>query len=515
MWSELLSPASNDFDFNSSQTEFKFELIIRSEENAEWQDIMDMDVHTRDSIVCGLITEYQGASKYLDDRWNPAQSTQTVICRVNSRKERLNLDILSQNVPPNLDSGDEATHVVVGVNYGAETYCVLVQDLEEGSDASNDARHRADEDLSQLASVMMKALKDRQDWTEFKEQFERMQGSRRINRPYCHLYSDFPTETLVECSVYKAYRHCLQLFMEMESNSQDCIPIAVYLCPLKLVGPQPVTPFKAESFRPSISDYVEDCLTLWNRFKRISAQAKAFRIESNLKIYNFSQLPLREFEKAVDGFQDLFRKSLKTAVVEARKSNYSSQWFQKVERVVDILQDHNLFSPVKLERQWLAFKMEELKIAKRMASVKEVVFMPNINQILEEIAKLSFVPKKYVLVLIVPCVSGWTSGYVYAMNGYLRSNQTLIMTCNDYDYYDNELPWFIRIDENRKVLAEIELLFSRVAENKDLAKQVQLYITFGNRGDPSRCRYSVYDEAGHLLKDDLDTFPGFPPWRFQ
>lgn len=513
----MLDPTSGAFDFNSIQTNLKFEAIVSctDSEGGQWNHMKSFDVHTRDSIVCGLIAEYQGASKYLEDRFNPANSTQTLNCRVNSKKERLNLDILSQKAAPILDSGD-ATHVVVGINHGAETYCVLVRNLEEGSDADRNARGRAVKELSELASRMMTALKARQDWADFEEQFQGM-----MDQISCRLYSDFPTQFVGECSVYQAYRHCLQLIMEMESNQtiymlEDCqdVPLTVYLCPLELLGPQPVIPLTPEykSFRPNISDYVEECLVVWISLKAISAQANALRVESNAKIYTFSRLSLRQFEKLVEEYQELFRKSLKSAVVKSRKSNDTSKWYQaekEAKSVIEIIQSHDLFSTDKLEVQWLSFKNEELRIAKRMASVEEVAFMPSLNQVVEEISK----SKKYALVLIVPPVDGWTNGYVYAMKRYLKDHKTLTMTYEDYDYYDDELPWYIKTKEKKRVIEQIDDLFIRVLRNKNNAKQVQLYITFGNSGDPLCCRYSVY-EAGNLLKDNLNSFPGFPPWRF-
>lgn len=56
----------------------------------------------------------------------------------------------------------------------------------------------------------------------------------------------------------------------------------------------------------------------------------------------------------------------------------------------------------------------------KMASVKEVAFMPSLIQVIEEIST----SKKYALVLIVPPVDGWTNGYV---KHYLKDHTNIIL----------------------------------------------------------------------------------------
>jgi hypothetical protein len=58
-------------------------------------------------------------------RSHSAQSTRTAICRVNFRKDRLNLGALLQNVASTLYSVED-THIVVEVNYGAEIIIIIV-----------------------------------------------------------------------------------------------------------------------------------------------------------------------------------------------------------------------------------------------------------------------------------------------------------------------------------------------------------------------------------------------------
>ena len=186
---------------------------------------MRLDEHMQASIVAGLVDKSRGASNYLSEKPNPMQVTRVLVCRTKSRKEWLDLaTVLEHNasrIPQPHEDGSEdvklpsATHVVIGVTYGAESYCVLVHDL--GADAfDQDAREEAEEMLSSLAMKMADALQENQDAAEFKEQFSK--DEKRISRLKCRLYSDFQAQAVREFGVFEVYKHCRK-FMDLIRKS--------------------------------------------------------------------------------------------------------------------------------------------------------------------------------------------------------------------------------------------------------------------------------------------------------
>ena len=90
---------------------------------------MELDSHLWASHFAGLIGHVSGASKYLKAPTNLAEVTHTLDCCFLSKKEYLDVaNLISQGVSQFPVS--EATHVVVGITYGAKAYCVLTQEVD-------------------------------------------------------------------------------------------------------------------------------------------------------------------------------------------------------------------------------------------------------------------------------------------------------------------------------------------------------------------------------------------------
>nr|CAH0108576.1 unnamed protein product [Daphnia galeata] len=121
-----------------------------STRNHKWEEL---DEHLQVSIVTGLIeNEYRGASNYLNDRPDKQQITWTILFRAKTRKEmfkRLPVEWLidpSNDDNVNNKENSDATHIVAGIVYGAEAYCVLSWELN-GEEEDQDVREEARESL--------------------------------------------------------------------------------------------------------------------------------------------------------------------------------------------------------------------------------------------------------------------------------------------------------------------------------------------------------------------------------
>ena len=141
---------------------------------------MNLDEHSQASVVANLIEEYCGATLYLNDRWKETQATRTLICRIQTGKKFLDMATLMKNEAPyfptdekeikKLIKSSEATHVVVGLIYGYESYCVIAKDLD---DDQEDTRKEEEERLSELATQFVNGLEDCVDPSDFQLQFDK------------------------------------------------------------------------------------------------------------------------------------------------------------------------------------------------------------------------------------------------------------------------------------------------------------------------------------------------------
>lgn len=328
---------------------------------------MGLDDHLQASIVTGLINKFSGASNYLNDPSSPSQVTQTLVCRTKSRKERLDLQNLLQQSPLRLpDSMDaemelpKATHVVVGIVYGAEAYCVLSQDLGISHEADEEAHEEAEENLGKLATKLENSLGDIDFDTQspdFKEQFTKEEKA-QLTRLKCRFYSDLQSSAVRECNVIEVYTHCLKMIRQIKEdveNKSKAIPITVLLCPVKFILKLSDERLRrAFEFRDVDSEVTARMCRNWLQLEEIRNKAEAIRASSSAKKIN--RASLKSFLDVLNEYKHLLRESLKNGVIRSRESDDGDD--DEVERVNSIAESHGLFKPIRLER-WLRFKVSD------------------------------------------------------------------------------------------------------------------------------------------------------------
>ena len=482
-----------------------------------WQH-MDLDKHLAVSVVAGLIDNYVGASNYLNERPNPSQANQTLICRAKTKEERLDLQFLLCQEPPCIPrdgpgkrQGIKATHVVVGVDYGAEAYCVLTENLDGIGEY---ARARAERKLWEMTTKMKNGLEDGQDITEFQEKFDQDEKQRLNCLLNCRLYADFQSQSVRECDVFDAYKNCLKL-VENTRKTGAAVPIAVLLCPLEDAIDLEDT-FEREFEYAELEDQIADNLCLsWTILEDIVARADALMDSFQI----LSLCPLREFKHAILNFQHLMRESLKDGVVKARDDE-RYDCGDVAARVAGIVEIHTLFRPSRLER-WLEYKETEMEMVSKMVNLNGINFVSSQDQLEREMAE-SF-DKKFTLVLNVPPMDDKSNRILESMTYYFERNSTLEAdtkikydsdTYDIYDDYDEEyrlkmeekIPWHMIQQKRKQFLDKIRELVRHVERNKELKNHVMFSITISNKFGG---RYSVYED-GELLKGNLIKLP-VPP----
>ena len=179
----------------------------------KWEH-MGLSKHLQVSVMAGLFDKYNGASNYINDRPSPSHVTKTFACRTKTREQHLDVNILARQKIPPLEEKMQATHVVVGVFYGAEAYCVFTHDL----DGKKESQPEIEENLSVLVDKWNDSLKESQDLYQFKEKFSK-EEKQLLQLTKCRLYSDLQTEAVRECSVFDAYKQCL-IFIDRVQHSR-------------------------------------------------------------------------------------------------------------------------------------------------------------------------------------------------------------------------------------------------------------------------------------------------------
>ena len=472
-----------------SKDKYEVKLSLVDTDSNKWEEHMSLDEHTQSTVLADLIGNYCGASRYLEDTWKPTEITRTLVCRLKSQKKTLNLQKLICK-EDQVQFNPEATHVVVGITYGADAYCVLSQNLDE--EAIKNYR-KVTENLSNSAIELKTFLRNRQTLNEFKNDLDAIK-TRRIN---CRLFADLQTQFDSNRNLCDAYNDCLELIehIVVEHDPDDkAIPITVFLCPLKRAGSSLIN-YNIDSAR------VECCYFELKKLERIKGNAKS--LLSLAKGTN--RQSLLQFRNAVAKYEQLLKTGLKKGVLEARReANWNDEEF---ESIYNIACDHKLFKYQQLEK-WATYKESEMDMEDFMAKTG-ITYFANVKQMKVKLTDSD--DKKFTLALCIPLLGEWTDGFLEEMKSYLEENKELVADGN-YDDED-DIPWHTDPRKQKKVLDRIRQFSDFAGENKHLTGQVQYFVcamnTFTDRGEKLDSSYCIYKGA-KIFKKTLAHLPNPP-----
>ena len=434
--------------------------------NSKW-DLMGLDKHLQVSIMGGVIDKFHGASNYAND--SSPLVTQTLVCRAKSRGDILDLEtLISQNKPHlHCSKEDEATHVVVGVFYGAEVYCVLSNDLDDDEELRDKILHK-------FTTEWKNSLEQSQDLIQFQEKFDKKEKQQLIQIK-CRIYSDLPAESVREdTNVFDAYKRCLILIDQVQNSG--LVPIAVLLCPLDVIM-GPTLQMKCYDID---ADLVSRCYRVIEKLNRIR-----FKVDVLLSEVKLVHRPrLRRFADAIVKYQEVFKKNLKDAVVEARKSNDMEQ----LEKIVQVSENHLLFRPSRLKR-WLYYEEAEIEMTEKFVNGTE-----RINFVAD--ADVNFDPKpvqdkKYALLLCVPSLNEMKVTFIDNMENWVGKNNSMVnmkLDDEDDDYSqdgdtsedeeEKDGISFQHVEFRRRILQwKLKELTDHIRRNKGIENRIQFLLT--------------------------------------
>ena len=469
-------------------------LICPPHETSKFEE-MDLDEHTQTSVSVDLINDFNGSSKYLNDRPIPTQATFTFIFRLISTVKHLEIPSIvckSVSTKPNT----QVSHVVTGIIYGVSAYCVLVKNLNPDVCEEED-QLEVIENLSELAETMKKSLLNHKNVMEFKELLT-LEEKRTVDVMKCRLYSDLPTDS--ECSVYEAYEHYFQLIDGIKTGvtASKAVSISVLLCPLDLQVIKTPQGNEISSTYNKDVDYslVEQFVMLYNKLGRI-------RAKSHDDVTSAENHPsLRQFEATIAKYQVILTNSMKKAVVKARGKTCIED---TVEQVLKFASDHKLFQPSRL-KQWRNCKKTELHMMMWMANIPGITLMLDDTKLKKELTES--IDRKNALVLNIEELDSWTSSALCDMEDYVSS-----YTKFDHEELEKDsdkhsgIP--SSVNETNKLLDKIRELICHVERSQQLEEKADYFITISSDLAHDGYNYSVYS-AGKLVIEKLDKLPSPP-----
>ena len=358
---------------------------------------MELDQHLQMSAMAGLLGNNGGASGFLNDRSHQDEITQTVICRVQSRMERLDLMELFKKGLPHINSTmSDATHFVVGAFYGAEAYCVLIQ--EEAS-------------LSNKAKQLKRALETNTTIAET------LEGK-------CRLYCDLIQSESV-CDLIDAFKQCSLMIDKIKTSDKEAIPISYLLCPLQnLMGPIWKTENKYYDIDAALVDRYS---RLWFGMEQVSGRIDLFRPF----FQKIGHTTFAEFESSVIEYQLMLRNSLKEATLKARRIENGKE---ELEETLKLAENHLIFKPALL-KLWLFSTYNEWVIANELVNS-----LNGASLLFHEDDLKNKIEKEYALVVVLPKVrlllDPHTTKEHWNDNSYLlrkRVKESLLDFCCDDD----------------------------------------------------------------------------------
>jgi len=160
--------------------------IHSADDSNEKKSRLAIDDHLLMSLLSNMIGDVTGASKYVDDRSKAGQVGVCLYCRVKLRREEVDPQVMKHCefvCHDRVLRQGKATHVVVGITYGLEAFCVGCQPAMEHEDQVD-----VEERLRDWFENWRQCLLDE------KETFGYL-----LEGVTCRLYTDLPSST--ECAL--------------------------------------------------------------------------------------------------------------------------------------------------------------------------------------------------------------------------------------------------------------------------------------------------------------------------
>ncbi|XP_022095665.1 uncharacterized protein LOC110981927 [Acanthaster planci] len=338
--------------------------IISSNEVDDKAAALRMDNALKASYLCGLV-DVRGSAKYLEDKIQSCrQARVTVHHRSTTAFTELPLQRCRSNVKDlNQFEQKGATHVVIGVVYGVQSFFIF------------DRKCSSKENATEVRNHLLHVIENEGAFGKRVTRLSTPSKYGNVENIFCRFLVDFSLE--VEPKTYKdAVSMAKKLPLMIEKNGVNSIPILVRLLSLNKLNPQLVKSVGQNS----CSEHV------LNEFQRILERTNAMQVRCNdLKnndiCKDFPQFSARfeEMSAILDNFIKSIKQKGARALLEIRSGG-------KEQTIRDVIRDSNQ-SPFREQQLsvWIKHKEHEMNTVaeclKLLAGVPVIQSQDDLNQL--------------------------------------------------------------------------------------------------------------------------------------
>ena len=389
----------------------KCEVDIDDEEEIEpWMSDIGLDDHSAMSLTAGLMTPspagaWQFMSEFTD--WNNGSydAQVAVHCVSVTRKISFNPQTQLQTLfnPDTLSKqqASEATHVVVGITYGLEAFCLFshqVPKIEDKEDTQN---------LLDYANFFAKGLLDGREQLELDQD---VKGDGHQLNVHCTLYSDLIGTTSGQTSrpIAEQYEVCRKLLFHQTGKF---VALKVWLYPIHKLNPY--------EKMPDIShQLVIRCQKMWHRLRQVRLQTDKLIEEmdrgSTYWIPSTFRHRIKDFDGLLTKFAIVLAKSLREWIVSVRRNAGLSE--ESMEEMVKVIESNSPFVPNELIR-WIKHQTQQLKTLKMLYKMPGFILVLGSGQLKREILNIS---DGFAVVLHLPSLADHSDGLVHEMSRFVN-----------------------------------------------------------------------------------------------
>jgi GTP-binding protein EngB required for normal cell division len=386
-------------------------------EEEPWLTRLGMDDHSAMSLMAGVLpaTSFGGAWQYVADRVtdNLRDSEMVIHCYRSSKKvqvDPIGLDIICR---PKKLIESKATHVVAGLIYGQESFCIFSRQQNPNSKIET----TDDERMNNYANIFRKGLSDDQSLQELEEECKEEDDDGRPLFPpdlNCTLYTHIKGGTNRTLKpVAEQYEACRKMLHVMHEDRD--VPLKVLLYPLHKLLPNEAGIIKLSENQTGKSrenevgithEVVILCQKMWNRLKCFRLEIDALTTELNkLKCYQW--IPANIFKNAqvysqcFSTFTSALNKEWHEMTLSIRRGDDKKE--TKMITMVEIAERKSPFVSKNVE-DWLKYQNHQMKTFEMLAKLPGVCVLSSADQLERNIKSKG--RNQFAVVLHLPSLKG-------------------------------------------------------------------------------------------------------------
>ena len=401
---------------------------IEEEEHGPWLSELGIDDHSAMSLTAGILrSPFNGAWKYASDRadWkeNSNRGTEVAVhCRSSSKK--VSVDPKSQMeiiCRPERIIKSQATHVVVSISYGLESFCIFKN--PEVSTNNDDGSEKTQEYANFFANCLLdgkKMLGNDKDGDE-------EDGGHCLfpSDLHCILYKDVfgvkKGQSWTTNTVAEQYEACRKILGHQATRA---VPLKIWLYPLQKLLPTEVRIIKLLDNGTDVSrDVVIKCQMMWNNWVNIRLETDAIKTEMSKLERSTTQhscwIPLavskriHDFDKCLNEFMSAMQKYFYEWTISVRRGDDPEE--KKMAEMVEVIEKKSPFIPKEI-KNWLNNHNEQMKTLATLSQLPGVRLVTEMKKLEREVEKSG--PKRFAVVLHLTSVSEQSNKLLQVLMSY-------------------------------------------------------------------------------------------------